>query len=119
MRPLNRRSFLAAASLGTGLALHANPTRASFNAADARIGGSKADIPTPALLVDLDLFEANLRVMAEHCQSRGARSPAARQDAQVPGDRPAPGGPRGARGVAVATVPKPRRWSRPGSRGYS
>jgi D-serine deaminase-like pyridoxal phosphate-dependent protein len=26
------------------------------------------ELPTPALLVDLDLFEANLRTMAEHCR---------------------------------------------------
>lgn len=29
------------------------------------------DIPTPALLVDLDLFEANLRTMADHCRRDG------------------------------------------------
>ncbi len=31
----------------------------------------KDDIPTPRLLVDLDLFESNLRKMASHCQSMG------------------------------------------------
>ena len=34
-------------------------------------GMTKADIPTPALLVDLDRFEANLRTMAEHCRREG------------------------------------------------
>jgi D-serine deaminase-like pyridoxal phosphate-dependent protein len=31
----------------------------------------KADIPTPALLVDLDLLESNLRKMANHCRNAG------------------------------------------------
>jgi 3-hydroxy-D-aspartate aldolase len=29
------------------------------------------DLPTPALLVDLDVFEANLRAMADHCRREG------------------------------------------------
>ena len=32
---------------------------------------TKADVPTPALLVDLDRFEANLRAMSEHCRREG------------------------------------------------
>ena len=31
-------------------------------------GRTKAEIPTPALLVDLDLFEANLKTLADHCK---------------------------------------------------
>jgi D-serine deaminase-like pyridoxal phosphate-dependent protein len=32
---------------------------------------SKADLPTPALLVDLDLLETNLKSMADHCRREG------------------------------------------------
>ena len=32
---------------------------------------TKADIPTPALLVDLDAFESNVQSMAEHCRKSG------------------------------------------------
>ena len=35
------------------------------------IGRSLADLPTPALLVDLDRFEANLETMARHCRNDG------------------------------------------------
>jgi 3-hydroxy-D-aspartate aldolase len=108
MTPLNRRGFLAAASLGTGLAMQTRPTSAITAAEEQEqiaAGRTRADIPTPALLLDLDAFEANLRVIAEHCQSRGctARPHAkthkcpeiARQQVAV-----------GARGVSVATVPE-------------
>ena len=33
----------------------------------------KADLPTPALLVDLDLLEANIRTMADHCRREGCQ----------------------------------------------
>ena len=32
---------------------------------------NKSDIPTPALLLDLDLFEFNVKTMADHCQRAG------------------------------------------------
>src|SRR5579862_3999389 len=32
---------------------------------------SKEDLPTPCMVVDLDLFEKNLRVMSEHCRKTG------------------------------------------------
>lgn len=35
------------------------------------LGRPANEIPTPALLVDLDVFEANVRTMADHCRSRG------------------------------------------------
>jgi D-serine deaminase-like pyridoxal phosphate-dependent protein len=31
-------------------------------------GLTKATIPTPALVVDLDAFESNVKKMADHCQ---------------------------------------------------
>lgn len=35
------------------------------------LGCSKADLDTPALCIDLDLFESNVRTMAELCRKRG------------------------------------------------
>jgi D-serine deaminase-like pyridoxal phosphate-dependent protein len=32
---------------------------------------SKDDLPTPCMVVDLDIFENNLRVMSEHCRKTG------------------------------------------------
>ncbi len=32
---------------------------------------NKANVPTPALLLDLDLFESNVKTMADHCQGAG------------------------------------------------
>ena len=34
---------------------------------------TKSDLPTPALLVDLDLLEANIAAMARHCRRAGCR----------------------------------------------
>jgi D-serine deaminase-like pyridoxal phosphate-dependent protein len=106
MRDLNRRHFLAAASLGTGLALTSRSASAiAADAPESVINMAKDDIPTPALLLDLDAFEANLRTIAEHCQNRGC---AARPHAKT---HKCPEIARrqvalGARGVAVATVPE-------------
>lgn len=63
---MNRRKFLAA-SLTTGVA--AAP-EAGASEAPLRLR-SKADLPTPALVLDLDAFEGNLRTMAEHCKKAG------------------------------------------------
>ncbi|MGH7943947.1 MAG: DSD1 family PLP-dependent enzyme [Opitutaceae bacterium] len=68
----NRRTFLASA-LGSGLALGSAFTpsaRAAASGLEVK-DLSKADLPTPALLVDLDLFEANLERMADHCKQAG------------------------------------------------
>jgi D-serine deaminase-like pyridoxal phosphate-dependent protein len=111
MSGVDRRCFLAAASLGAGLALQSRTSSSSIAAeAEAQLQESalkmtKDEIPTPALLLDLDAFEANLRTIAEHCQNRGC---AARPHAKT---HKCPEIARrqvalGARGVAVATVPE-------------
>jgi len=48
-------------------------TAEAVKAAKAAIGlpGSKAAIPTPALILDLDAFERNVARMAEHCKVNG------------------------------------------------
>ena len=38
---------------------------------EALIGQPIAEIPTPALLVDLDALERNIKTMADHCRARG------------------------------------------------
>jgi D-serine deaminase-like pyridoxal phosphate-dependent protein len=66
---MDRRLFLAT-SMSTGMAAAATMTiaKAAF-AADADVTGlTKATIPTPALIVDLDAFEANLQKMADHAK---------------------------------------------------
>lgn len=70
--PLNRRSFLTA-GVGGGLALASSAAarQAPEQGQPPRRPRTKADLPTPALLLDLDAFEANLRTMAEHCKRAG------------------------------------------------
>lgn len=63
---MNRRVFLG--SLGASMAvtrLLAEPDKAK--------GLSKAELPTPALLLDLAAFEANVAKMAAHCKQAGCR----------------------------------------------
>ena len=71
--PLNRRTFLLT-GLGTVLA---TKSHAAHVAADDRVGQSKDDLPTPALLLDLDAFETNLKIMADHCRQSGCWSSSA------------------------------------------
>jgi D-serine deaminase-like pyridoxal phosphate-dependent protein len=65
---LNRRKFLAAA-VAAGFT---PPLRAPGDQPKDRLKEmKKAELPTPALLLDLDAFEANLKAMAEHCKRSG------------------------------------------------
>lgn len=66
MRP-NRRMFLLS---GLGAAATA-PRNSVQAAADDWIGKRKDHLPTPALLLDLDAFEFNLKTMADHCRQSG------------------------------------------------
>lgn len=47
------------------------PTTASTETAAADLPRTRDEIPTPALLLDLDAFESNVRVMADHCRRSG------------------------------------------------
>jgi 3-hydroxy-D-aspartate aldolase len=99
--PIDRREFLAA-TLATGAALAAAPSPAADREERVR---TKDDLPTPALLVDLDKFEANLKKMAEHCQRAGrAWRPHAKTHKcpEIARRQVA----AGAKGVCVATVPE-------------
>jgi D-serine deaminase-like pyridoxal phosphate-dependent protein len=70
-----RRSFLAYA-LGAPAVLHGRRYTAAeiqrlIERGHVRGKISKDDLPTPALLLDLDAFEANVRGMAEHLRRHG------------------------------------------------
>src|SRR5262249_2845062 len=106
--PLDRRTFLAASASALGVGLAARPKAAAAAMAalapgDARL--TKAELPTPALLVDLDRLEANLKTMADHCKNAGchARPHAKTHKCPEIARRQVAAG---ARGVSVATVPE-------------
>lgn len=72
---ISRRDFitvtLGAAGAG-GLALNAALSApAAPGGSLPGVGLAKGALPTPALLVDLDAFEANLKRVAEHCKRSG------------------------------------------------
>jgi D-serine deaminase-like pyridoxal phosphate-dependent protein len=114
---MHRRSFLAASA---GIAVSqraqvvtaANPTEREV---DFR-GKTRADLPTPALLVDLTALEANLSTMAEHCKKAGcgirphAKTHKCPEIAKLQVKS-------GALGVCVATVPEAEVMTDAGIRG--
>src|SRR5262249_7364329 len=108
----------------TGAALTASaaaPTAARIAAAPAA-GGldpkglTRADLPTPALLLDLDAFEANLKIMADHCKRTGYgfRPHAKTHKCPEIGKRQVASG---ALGVCVATVPEAESMAAAGIKG--
>src|SRR5689334_920002 len=96
---IHRRHFLASAVAASAAAGHAFAAQVDVK------GLSKAELPTPALLVDLDAFEANLKKMAEHCKKAGIgfRPHAKTHKCPEIGRRQVVSG---ALGVCVATVPE-------------
>lgn len=113
MSSLNRRSFLAVSTAGAGLALDV-PLAAGAEPGPAVT--SKADLPTPALLVDLDILEANLKAVADHCAARGcaARPHAKTHKCPEIAKRQVAAG---ALGISVATVPEAEAMAASGIRG--
>ena len=77
MAAWNRRRFCASGAVGLGaVGLGSSRFPASGRAGsgpDTEVAGvrRKADLPTPALLVDLDRLQANIEKMAEHCRGTG------------------------------------------------
>lgn len=75
MTALTRRSFFVATIPGSIAARGATRSWAEVEKLLARgdVKGklSKDDLPTPALLLDLDLFEANVAKMAAHAKAKG------------------------------------------------
>ncbi len=102
----NRRTFLAA-GLGMGLLTNLENTLTAY---DQTVGFdptnlTKANVPTPALLLDLDLFESNVQKMAEHCRrsNRGFRPHAKTHKCPEIAKRQMAAG---ALGICAATVPE-------------
>ncbi len=104
--PVDRRTFLA-----VGLGTTVTKLMENIVTAENSVPGldptklNKANVPTPALLVDLDLFEANIRTMAEHCRraGRGFRPHAKTHKCPEIAKRQMA---VGALGISVATVPE-------------
>jgi 3-hydroxy-D-aspartate aldolase len=112
---MHRRSFLTAAGLATAGAADAAQPGKQPAAADFR-GRARAELPTPALLLDLAAFEANLRTMAEFCKKAGCGfRPHARTHKcpEIARRQVA----SGAAGVCVATVPEAEVMVQAGIRG--
>jgi D-serine deaminase-like pyridoxal phosphate-dependent protein len=110
---MNRRTFLAA-SLSTGLAAPLVTEALAAAAAEGRI--TKEDLPTPALLLDLDAFAFNLKKMADHCKQAGCgfRPHAKTHKCPEIGKRQVASG---ALGVSAATVPEVQSMVAAGIRG--
>lgn len=111
--PVNRRTFLLS-GLGVAVPSTSSPTHAA--AADDWAGRRKDELPTPALLLDLDAFEANLKTMADHCRQSGCgfRPHAKTHKCVEVGKRQVASG---ALGVSTATVPEAEAMVAGGIRG--
>jgi D-serine deaminase-like pyridoxal phosphate-dependent protein len=109
MATWNRRRFLTSGAIGLG-AVGLGSASARFGTGAGRGPADPAirhkdDLPTPALLVDLDRLHANIQKLANHCRSTGcAVRPHAKTHkcAEIARLQVA----AGARGIAVATVPE-------------
>jgi D-serine deaminase-like pyridoxal phosphate-dependent protein len=102
---VNRRTFaqsaLAAAAAGSLLRV---PSHSQASEKDPG-GLTKDSLPTPALLLDADAFEANLKVVAEHCRKNNCafRPHAKTHKCPAIAKRQVESG---ALGICVATVPE-------------
>lgn len=103
-----RRTFLAAGLLGGSLS--------DGRAREPKRKLTRTDLPTPALLLDLDAFEANLKGMADHCRKsgRGCRPHAKTHKCPEIARRQVAAG---ALGVSAATVPEAEAMVGAGIRG--
>src|SRR5262245_55705870 len=112
---MHRRNFLAA-GVGLGAASFAGAAATQPAPGADHVGRTRADLPTPALLLDLDLFEANLRTMADHCKKAGCgfRPHAKTHKCPEIARRQVASG---ALGVCVATVPEAEAMVAAGVRG--
>ena len=89
----SRRQFLSAAAVGIPSCARVRAAKtagaefpyAEFEARIARRdfrGITKDVLPTPCMVVDLDLFEKNVKTMADHCKAERHPPAPARQDSQ-------------------------------------
>lgn len=68
---IHRRGFLTATAAGFGVAAALRSNRAARPDDFDPRGLTRADLPTPALLLDLDAFEANIQTLAAQCRRTG------------------------------------------------
>src|SRR5262245_5147583 len=114
---MEHRLFLAASMTSRMIAATTSNTALAAAALELDPGGlTKATIPTPALVVDLDAFEANLKKMADHCRQAkcGFRPHAKTHKCPAIAQRQMTAG---ARGICVATVPEAEAMAAAGIRG--
>jgi D-serine deaminase-like pyridoxal phosphate-dependent protein len=112
---IDRRAFLSSA-LAAGCTAHSVASAQQPAPAGAEKGSTRADIPTPALLLDLEAFDANLKAMADHCRrsGRGCRPHAKTHKCPEIARRQVAAG---ALGVCTATVPEAEAMVAAGVRG--
>ena len=114
---MDRRIFLASTMTTGMIAATTSTTEAAALATELPGGGlTKATIPTPALVVDLDAFEANVKKMADHCRQAkcGFRPHAKTHKCPAIAQRQMTAG---ARGICAATVPEAEALAAAGIRG--
>jgi 3-hydroxy-D-aspartate aldolase len=114
---MDRRLFLATTMTTGAMAATVRATAAASLTAEIDPAGlMKATIPTPALVVDLDALEANIKKMADHCRqakcgfrphAKTHKCPAIAQRQMV----------AGALGICAATVPEAEALAAAGIRG--
>src|SRR5690348_7567402 len=103
---MDRRLFLSTTMTSGMIAATTSSTAvAAAAAALDPVGLTKATIPTPALVVDLDAFEANVKKMADHCRQAkcGFRPHAKTHKCPAIAQRQIAAG---ALGICAATVPE-------------
>ena len=114
---MHRRSFLATTMSTSLVAAVSSPSTTPAFAVEDRVKGlTKANIPTPALVLDLDAFEANIQTMADHCrQAKIAYRPHAKTHKcpEIARRQIA----AGAAGICAATVPEAEALSAAGISG--
>src|SRR6478752_5324115 len=114
---MDRRIFLASTMTTGMIAATSSRTEAAQLKTELPAGGlTKATIPTPALVVDLDAFEANLQKMADHCRQAkcGFRPHAKTHKCPAIAQRQMAAG---ALGICAATVPEAEALAAAGIRG--
>jgi len=113
--PVHRRTFLQASMTTALLAAERAALAADLPAFDPA-GLTKATIATPALVVDLDALEANIRKMAAHCHEAkcGYRPHAKTHKCPAIARRQIEAG---AAGICVATLPEAEAMAQAGIRG--
>jgi 3-hydroxy-D-aspartate aldolase len=114
---MDRRIFLASTMTTGMIAATTSTTKAAELTTELPGGGlTKATIPTPALVVDLAAFDANVQKMADHCRQAkcGFRPHAKTHKCPAIAQRQMAAG---ARGICAATVPEAESLAAAGIRG--